>query len=106
MLAVLCLKCILCACICIGLLYTYLADCTGRRERGEAFCSLTRGFTHWSSGRVAKTEINTRNPHFCHVHCQMTPSMKKGLYKVYILLGCEEDIVTNIHVATCECAAG
>ena len=90
----------------IGLLYSYLADCTGNTGRGEAFCSLARGFTHWSSGRVAKIEINSRNPHFCHVRCQMSPSMRKGLYKVYIVLGCEEEIATCIHIATCECAAG
>ena len=35
----------------------------------------------------------------------MTPTMKQGLYNVYLLLGSEEDLVT-IRVATCECAAG
>jgi len=35
----------------------------------------------------------------------MTPSMKPGLYHVYILLGREGEVAT-IHAATCECAAG
>lgn len=87
-----------------GLLYTYLADCVGRGER-EAFRSLQRGFNHWASGRLSKMEINIRHPKFCHVRCQVTPSMKQGLYHVYILLGHEGDMAT-ICSATCECAAG
>ena len=30
--------------------------------------------------------MNTQNPNFCHVRCMMKPSMKSGIYKVYILL--------------------
>ena len=55
--------------------------------------------------RLRKLEINFRHHLFCHVRCQMTLSMKKGLYNVYILLGCDGNIAT-IHSATCECAAG
>ena len=88
----------------LGLLYTYLADCAGKSGRG-AVRSLQRGFAHWSSGRLAKLEVNYRHPQFCHVHCQMTHSMKQGLYHVYILLGREGDVAT-IRAATCECAAG
>ena len=50
-------------------------------------------------------EINYRHPQFCHVRCQMTPSMKQGLYKAYILLGREGEMAT-MRTATCECAAG
>ena len=89
----------------VGLLYTYLADCAGKRERGEAFRSLQCGFNHWESGRLSKLEINFCHPQFCHVHCQMTPSMNQGLYLVYILLGHEGDMAT-IRTATCKCAAG
>lgn len=89
----------------IGLLYTYLANCIGKSERGEAFRSLMRGFNHWSSGRLTKMEINFRHPRFCHVRCQMAPSMKQGLYRVYILLAREGEMAA-ICTATCECAAG
>lgn len=91
--------------LCTGLLYSYLADSVGKSGRGEAFRALERGFTHWSSGRLSKIEINFSNPSFCHVRCRMTPSMKQGLYKVYMLLGCEGEMAT-ICAATCECAAG
>ena len=73
--------------------------------RGEAFRSLQRGFIHWSSGRLSKLEINYCHPQFCHVQCHMTPSMKQGVYKVYMLLGCVSDFATILS-ATCECAAG
>ena len=45
------------------------------------------------------------HPHFCHVRCKMTPSMKSGIYHVYMLLGKKRDLAT-IEKATCECAAG
>ena len=93
-------------CLVLGLLYTYLADCTGASGRGEAFRSLQRGFIHWSSGRLNKLEINYCHPQFCYVRCNMTPSMKQGLYKVYILLGSVSSEYASILAATCECAAG
>ena len=46
-----------------------------------------------------------KHPHFCHVHCNMTPSMKAGVYHVYLLLG-KQDQLATIDKATCECAAG
>ena len=88
-----------------GLLYTYLADCVGKRDKGGAFRALQRGFAHWSSGRLSKLEVNTCHPLFCHVKCQMTPSMKQGSYKVYLLLR-HEGKLAAISKATCECAAG
>lgn len=59
----------------------------GRSGEGGAFRALKRGFSHWLSGRLAHLEVNIWHPLFCHVRCQMTPSMKQGLYHIYILLG-------------------
>ena len=89
----------------LGLLYTYLAECTGMSGRGEAFRSLQRGFIHWSSGRLSLLEVNCRHPQFCHIQCHMTPSKKQGVYKVYLLLGHISDYATILS-ATCQCAAG
>ncbi len=80
-------------------MYTYLADCSGKSGRGGAFRSLQRGFAHWSSGRLAKLEVNNLHPHFSHIRCQMTPSMRKGLYRVYILLGYDGDLATIVRHA-------
>ena len=94
-----------------GLLYTYLALGSGKTETDlqgphhGAFRALERGYTHWASGRLDRMEVNYRHPEYCHVRCNMTPSMKTGLYQVYILLGKEGDF-GNIKKATCECAAG
>ena len=54
---------------------------------------------------MEQLEINTNHPEFCHVRCCMKPSMKAGIYRVYILLRQEGDI-GYVSVATCECAAG
>ena len=83
----------------------YLAEGVGRAVTRGAFCALTRGFTHWSSGRMDRMEVNLHNPKFCHVKCTMTPSMKPGSYQVYILLRKERDLASVV-AATCECAAG
>ena len=89
----------------VGLLYTYLASGCGRKSTHGAFRALQRGFNHWSSGRLDRLEIHCGHPHFCHVRCNMTPSMKTGIYHVYMLLGKKDDLAT-IEKATCECAAG
>ena len=89
----------------VGMLYTYLANGCGRSESHGAFRALQRGYVHWASGRLNRLEINHRHPEYCHVKCTMTPSMKAGSYKVYILLGMEGNLAT-IKKATCECAAG
>ena len=57
------------------------------------------------TGPLAAYQKLTSNPSFCHVRCRMTPSMKQGVYNVYMLLGCEGEMAT-ICAATCECAAG
>lgn len=89
----------------IGLLYTYLAAGSGRKETHGAFRALQRGYTHWASGRLDGLEVNYRHPQYCHVRCCMTPSMKVGLYHVYLLLG-KNGKLAVIKKATCECAAG
>ena len=89
----------------LGLVYTYLAGHVGRMGEQGAFRALTRGYTHWASGLLQQLEVNTNNPNFCHVRIAMKPSMKDGLYHVYILLARDGDLA-NICSATCECAAG
>ena len=78
----------------------YLANGVGRRDTQGAFRALSRGFSHWASGRV---DIN--HPDYCHVKCSMTPSMKPGNYQVYLLINHESDL-GSVVIATCQCAAG
>ena len=89
----------------VGLVYTYLAGHVGHTGDEGAFRALSRGYTHWASGRVDELQVNTNNPQCCHVRCKMKPSMKAGVYNTYMLLGCEGDLAC-IKLATCECAAG
>lgn len=88
-----------------GLLYTYLATGCGNKKTEGAFRALQRGYIHWALGRLDCPEVNYKHPHFCHVRCNMTPSMKTGVYHVYLLLGNQDQLAT-IDKATCECAAG
>ena len=88
-----------------GLLYTYLAGHVSRDGSEGAFRALTRGYTHWASGRLEEIQVNTNHPEYCHVKCCMKPSMKAGVYCVYILLG-REGSLAKICSATCKCAAG
>ena len=94
-----------CTYIHVGTLYTYLAESVGRAQSQGAFRALTRGFTHWSSGCVDRIEVNISHPQYCHFRCTMTPSMKPGTYRVYILLQRNGDLAA-VSSATCECAAG
>lgn len=86
----------------LGVLYSYFGNFTGD---SNAFRALQRGFTHWSSGRLKKLDVHFLHPLYCHIRCQMTPSMKQGNYNVYILLGCTGEMAV-IERASCECAAG
>ena len=88
-----------------GLLYMYLAEGTGKTSGKGAFRALQRGFQHWSCGRLNNLEINVQHPKFCHVRCELTPSMKAGLYHVTMLLARDGDLAV-IESATCECVAG
>ena len=87
-----------------GLVYMYLAGLVGHMGDQGAFRALARGYTHWASGRLEEIQINTNNPEYCHVQCKIKPSMKVGVYNVYILLGKEGELAC-IHTATCGCAA-
>ena len=49
--------------------------------------------------------MNTAHPLYCHIRAMLTPSMKPGSYKVFLLLQREVN-VASVHSATCECAAG
>ena len=86
-------------------MYTYLAGHAGRVGEQGAFRALTRGYTHWASGRLEEMEVNTNHPEYCHVRCVMKPSMKTGAYHVYGLLKRDGQLAT-ISLATCDCAAG
>lgn len=69
-----------------GLVYTYLAGTVGHSKTQGAFRVLSCGYTHWASGRLSVIDIHTQHPAFCHVRSTMKPSMKPGVYQVYILL--------------------
>lgn len=90
-----------------GVLYAYLAEGVGRSTASEgAFRALSRGFSHWASGRLEHLEININNPSYCHVRSKMKPSMKQGSYDVYILLERTKEDMASISTATCQCTAG
>lgn len=90
-------------------MYVYLAIYSGAgRDVGKqegTFRALTRGYTHWASGRISQIDVNLENPMYCHVRSTMTPSMKQGNYHVWLLLERNEDFATVLS-ATCECVAG
>ena len=49
--------------------------------------------------------MNVNHPLYCHVCCSLKPSMKSGIYHVYLLLERDGEVAA-ICSATCECAAG
>ena len=89
-----------------GLVYIYLAGHIGQSGDEGVFRALTRGYTHWASGRLDQLMVNTNNPKYCHVRASMKPSMKTGLYHVYLLLQVYEKGLASIVSATCGCVAG
>ena len=88
-----------------GMVYNYLSGSLRRTKEQGAFRALTRGYTHWASGRLSALEVNCHNPQYCHVCSTMKPSMKAGSYQVYLLLGRTGSFAT-VMTATCECATG
>ena len=70
-----------------------------------AFCAFKRGYILWSSGHLDSIKVNTHHPIYCHVRCKATPSMKAGIYHVYVLLKREGNLASILR-ATCQCAAG
>ena len=91
-----------------GTMYQYLSSGAGRvcDVEGTTFRALYKGYNHWASGRVDKIEVNTQNPFYCFIRCSVTPSMKQGQYKVYLLLYHRADGYGDIKTASCQCAAG
>ena len=87
-------------------MYSYLAEGVGHSDGSGAFRSLKQGFKHWASGRLSYLEINVQHPLFCHVRSKMSPSMKQGMYTVYLLLSNESGLAAAVIAASCECAAG
>ena len=88
-------------------MYAYLAERVGQSATADgAFKALSRGYTHWASGRLDKLEVNTNHRKYCMVRSIMKPSMKQGVYHVYVLLELAEGKMASISIATCECAAG
>lgn len=85
-----------------GVLYSYIAEGVGNVSGGGTFRALTRGYTHWASGRLDRHEVHCCHPDYYHVRCQLTPSMKSGVYHVYILF----DREPTVELAQCKCAAG
>lgn len=89
------------------MVYAYLAEGVGHSAAVDgAFRALSRGYTHWASGRLDKLEVNAKHRKYCHVRSVMKPSMKQGVYRVYLLLELTEGNMASICTATCECAAG
>jgi hypothetical protein len=81
-----------------------MSEGVGNKSQG-AFRALSRGYTHWASGRVNNIEVNIRHPYYCHIRSTIAPSMKQGSYHLYLLLQREGEHA-QIVTATCECAAG
>lgn len=82
-----------------------MAEGVGNTLQHGAFRALKRGYTLWSSGRLDVIEVNCHHPLYCHVRCKATPSMKAGIYRVYVLLKREGNLASIVR-ATCQCAAG
>ena len=89
----------------LGDVYVYMAKGVGASQEQGAFRALSRGYIHWKSGRINQIELNLKHPKYCHVKCSVKPSMKQGIYHVYLLLERNEEH-GSIVTATCECAAG
>jgi hypothetical protein len=84
-----------------GVIYNYLSTHASRDSSDRTFRALSRGYTHLASDQIDVVEINYLNPQYCHVRSSMKPSMKPGLYCVWILLGKVGRFAT-IKCATCE----
>ena len=86
-------------------LYKYLSSHFGPDYSDGTFRALAQGYTHWSSGRIDNLEVNIQHPVLCHIRSTMNPSMKKGLYNVWILLK-REGPYGSVEGTTCACAVG
>ena len=93
-------------CITNGLVYTYLSQQTSHDNGESTFRALTRGFTHWKSGRIHTISISVQHPVYCHVQSTMKPLMKSGSYQVWIMLQCDDLGYASVKCASCQCATG
>ena len=82
-------------------MYQYLSEGVGHGSDSKTFRALYRGYNHWASGRVDKIEVNYQKLYYCFVRAVVTPSMKAGTYKVYLLLSCGPDGYGEIKTASC-----
>jgi len=66
--------------------HVYLASGAGRDvgKQEDTIGALTRGYTHWGSGRISQIEVNLENPMYCYVCSTMSPSMKQGNYHMAV----------------------
>ena len=83
----------------------YMAKGAGASQQQGAFRALSREYVHWKSGHINNIEVNMKHPNYCHVKCSVKPSMKQGLYHVYMSLQRNDEHGTVV-AATCESAAG
>ena len=58
------------------------------------------------TGNQDNIEVNMKHPNYCHIKCSVKPSMKQGIYHVYMLLQRNGEHGTTIVAATSECAEG
>ena len=94
-------------CVTAGTIYAYLSSRVGHESGEGTFRALTRGYTHWASGRIDHLDINTQHPEYCHIQSVMKPSVKPGGYHVWLLLGRDGPFASIQHATCiCECAAG
>ena len=54
-------------CVTTGTIYTYLSAHASRGGVDGTFRALTRGYTHWASGRIDRLEVDVQHPQYCHV---------------------------------------
>ena len=45
-----------------GTIYTYLSAHASQSSGDGTFRALTRGYTHWASGRIDRLEVNAQHP--------------------------------------------
>ena len=80
---------------CRNTLYVFSLRCRCLPQ-SESITSTYMGYNHWASGQLEKMEVNTAHPLYCHIRAMLTPSMKPGNYKVFLLLQREGNVAQSI----------
>ena len=78
-----------------GVLYTYLAESArvlGTQCNKVLFMLLSEATSCGHQDVLIPSKLNTHHPIYCHVKCKVTPSMKAGVYHVYVLLKWEGNL--------------